>query len=154
MGTCWIAIRMPIHIIHLNLKISHPAIVLYWVWWSMHLHLQGTLALIKPDAFQRRIEIEEIILKEGGINQWQSPSPNSLLRVPTGWQEAFEIHPRACWGVLSRARGQAILQVGQQSEKQILEKIVQLKIGLHSSYHVEIYVKTAYMLMNTRQASG
>ena len=27
--------------------------------------LQGTLALIKPDAFQRRIEIEEIILKEG-----------------------------------------------------------------------------------------
>ena len=31
------------------------------------MHLQGTLALIKPDAFQRRIEIEEIILKEGGI---------------------------------------------------------------------------------------
>ena len=29
------------------------------------MHLQGTLALIKPDAFQRRIEIEEIILKEG-----------------------------------------------------------------------------------------
>ena len=33
----------------------------------MHLNLQGTLALIKPDAFQRRIEIEEIILKEGEI---------------------------------------------------------------------------------------
>ena len=30
------------------------------------IYLQGTLALIKPDAFQRRIEIEEIILKEGG----------------------------------------------------------------------------------------
>ena len=29
------------------------------------LDFQGTLALIKPDAFQRRIEIEEIILKEG-----------------------------------------------------------------------------------------
>ena len=29
------------------------------------LRCQGTLALIKPDAFQRRIEIEEIILKEG-----------------------------------------------------------------------------------------
>ena len=29
--------------------------------------MQGTLALIKPDAFQRRIEIEEIILKEGEI---------------------------------------------------------------------------------------
>ena len=31
------------------------------------IYLQGTLALIKPDAFQRRIEIEEIILKEGEI---------------------------------------------------------------------------------------
>ena len=34
--------------------------------------MQGTLALIKPDAFQRRIEIEEIILKEGEIiNLWE-----------------------------------------------------------------------------------
>ena len=33
---------------------------------STHLTLQqGTLALIKPDAFHRRIEIEEIILNEG-----------------------------------------------------------------------------------------
>ena len=32
-------------------------------------HFQGTLALIKPDAFQRRIEIEEIILKEGDQTQ-------------------------------------------------------------------------------------
>ena len=27
--------------------------------------LEGTLAIIKPDAFSRRIEIEEIIMKEG-----------------------------------------------------------------------------------------
>jgi len=31
----------------------------------METQTEGTLALIKPDAFQRRIEIEEIILKEG-----------------------------------------------------------------------------------------
>jgi len=31
----------------------------------MEAQTEGTLALIKPDAFQRRIEIEEIILKEG-----------------------------------------------------------------------------------------
>ena len=35
-------------------------------------HFQGTLALIKPDAFQRRIEIEEIILKEGDQTQTQN----------------------------------------------------------------------------------
>ena len=29
--------------------------------------LEGTLAIIKPDAFHRRIEIEEIILKEGFV---------------------------------------------------------------------------------------
>ena len=27
--------------------------------------LEGTLAIIKPDAYTRRIEIEEIIMKEG-----------------------------------------------------------------------------------------
>ena len=27
--------------------------------------LEGTLALIKPDAYPRRIEIEEVIMKEG-----------------------------------------------------------------------------------------
>ena len=29
--------------------------------------LQATLAIIKPDAFQRRIEIEEVIMKEGFV---------------------------------------------------------------------------------------
>ena len=42
------------------------------------IYLQGTLALIKPDAFQRRIEIEEIILKEGGLDHLRASFEQSL----------------------------------------------------------------------------
>ena len=33
--------------------------------------LEGTLALIKPDAYPRRIEIEEVIMKEGFLLKTQ-----------------------------------------------------------------------------------
>ena len=55
-------------------------------------HFQGTLALIKPDAFQRRIEIEEIILKEGdrtGI--CKNFSISWFVEEETSWVDAFII---------------------------------------------------------------
>ena len=73
--------------------------------------MQGTLALIKPDAFQRRIEIEEIILKEGEIiNLWEGlffcgtlntvfdiwRGPNELKSTNGHW--SISHHPILSWG--------------------------------------------------------
>ena len=122
------------------------------------IYLQGTLALIKPDAFQRRIEIEEIILKEGGLDhlrasQWLCDLICILMLVVIDqWHP-----PILSWGfrLVDKKRLRFTRELAEEFYQDHAEKpFFRLAIDIKSTTFDAIFVQVADRVHDQRGLHG